>query len=59
MATVRTQQVRLRYVPIEVVRRAKAQAALSGKTLEDYLTEMITEKMHALYGAVTKRKRGE
>ena len=60
MATKQTQQVRLRYVPVKVVQQAKIQAVLAKKSLEDYLTEMIAQKMHNLYGAVTmdRRKKG-
>lgn len=36
-----TKEVRLRAVPDDVLRVAKSQAALQGKTLETYLTELI------------------
>jgi hypothetical protein len=41
-----TQQVRLRKVPEDAVRRAKSNAALQGKTLENYLTELIVKALH-------------
>jgi hypothetical protein len=40
-----TQQVKLRKVPIDVVRMAKSKAALLGQTLEYYLTRLIEKAM--------------
>lgn len=40
-----TQQVRLRKVPQDVVRLAKSKAALLGKSLEQYLTELIAKAL--------------
>lgn len=39
-----TQQIRLTQVPVETVRRIKAEAALAGVTLDDYLTDWIVDK---------------
>jgi hypothetical protein len=41
-----TQQIRLRWVPQDVVRIAKSKAALIGQTLEDFLTELIAKAMY-------------
>ena len=36
-----TQQIRLRKIPIKTVRQLKSIAYLQGKTMEDYITELL------------------
>jgi hypothetical protein len=44
-----TQQVRLRKIPKPLVRLAKSRAVLEGKTLEDYLVELIAKGLRKTY----------
>jgi hypothetical protein len=40
-----TQNIRLRCFPLEMARLAKSKAALEGKTMEDFLTELIVKAL--------------
>lgn len=51
VCAVDTQQVRLKQVPQDTVRKAKSEAALRGMTLDAYLTEVLVLALH-------KEKRG-
>lgn len=50
------QQVRLRTVPVDTVRQAKSNAALLGKSLEDYLTELLMKSLHKKKRSVNGRQ---
>jgi hypothetical protein len=42
-----TQNIRLSKVPVSAVRQAKSKAALLGETLEEFLTNLLTELLSA------------